>query len=171
MISSKQYFAALVAVVCAIGTGCGPTSDREREHRRKQRSDETQRESVQLAIVETAKDTDVLSMVKKSPAVTGGMDTETWVNQMMDRIQGQVIFPRWEVSRRGSSRYEARYVYTLLNDENDMSKIGWKWDVDMMLKVVGPPREILPQETAARPRSSESVQQKRRIREEERSLE
>lgn len=171
MITRKQYFLAVAAALCALGSGCAPQSQKERDYYRKKVSDQNLTETLKLTVMESAKDTDVLQMVKQSPAVSPDMDTDAWVNQQMDRVQGQVIFPRWEVSRRGSSKYEARYVYTLLNDDNDMSKIGWRWEVDMMLKMIGPPRQILAQETAPRPRSNESQQQQRRIREEERSLE
>jgi hypothetical protein len=52
-----------------------------------------------------------------------------------------------------------------------MSKLGWRWDVDFMLKVVSPPQQIFSKEVHPRERSRETLQQQRRIRKEERSLE
>jgi hypothetical protein len=156
---------------CMLAAACAPQSEKERDYFRKKESERIEHETLTLSVVESAKDIDVLMLVKQSPAPDGSMNTESWVDGQMGAIRGQVIFPRWEVSRRSSSKYEARYTYTLLNDENDMSKLGWRWDVDFMLKVVSPPREIQSKELQPRERSRETLQQQRRIRKEERSLE
>jgi hypothetical protein len=169
MNSSLRAWAAAAAGLWL--AACAPQSEREREYFRQQEAERAERETLKLAIVESAKDTDVIQMVKQSASMRANLDTGVWVDQQMAQIQGQVIFPRWEVVRRGSSKYEARYSYTLLDADNNMAKRGWRWDVDIMLKIVSPPRDIVMEDSTHRKRSSETEMQQRRIVEEEKSLE
>lgn len=166
--TTRNRVPALLLVCLA---ACSPPSDRERQYMRQREEERAQRESLKVAIVESAKDTDVIRLVKGSPSPDANLTTETWVDQQMAQIRGQVIFPRWEVSRRGSSKYEARYTYTLLDAENSMTRRGWRWEADVVLKVVGAPRELEPEESAPRIRTTEGQQKQRRIREEERMIE
>lgn len=151
---------------------CSPQSEREREYFRQKEAEKMEEETLKLTIMESAKDTDVILMVKKAPAREGNIDTDTWVDKQIADVKGQVIFPRWEVTRRGSSKYEARYLYTLLDDQNKMTKRGWRWDVDVVVKMVSAPRDFVEEDSQpVQVRKPEAEQRMRRIREEERSLE
>jgi hypothetical protein len=159
-----------LAAVAALAA-CSPPTESEREYYRKREAERMEKETLKMAVTESAKDTEILTLVKESAAVDGVGKTEAWVDRQMRGVLGQVIFPRWEISRRGSTKYEVRFMYTTVDERSYMSKRGWRWDVDVMLKMVGPPREVLPHDAAPRVRASESEQQKRRIREAEARLE
>ena len=110
-------------------------------------------------------------MVQEARAPDGNGLIPEWVDRQLENIRNLVMFPRWEVLRRGSNRYEVRYTFTQI-DGASMTKRGFFWNVDVVLKLVSSPRELAPSEVANRQRTEEvTQQQRRRIREHELSLE
>ncbi len=154
---------------------CSPSDSYERVQR--SRSFEGERalprdeDSLREVVADSVNTEDVLKLVKRYPAPQSDHDTETWLTKKLHDDPGRVMFPRWEVLRRGSSKYEARFTYTYIGEDNRMVKRGLTWNVDTVLKVVSPPRDL--QDEAARTRGMrvESDAGERRIRKAESALE
>lgn len=113
---------------------------------------------------------DVLALVRESPAPEGGGLTQDWVMRTKDPMS-QLLFPRWQVVRRGATRYEARFTYTLIDATNQISRLGYTWSVDAALKLVDAPKSFAQVESAPQGGRTLSQQQRRRIQDEESSLE
>ena len=80
---------------------------------------------------------------------------EDWIARELAMADGQVMFPKWDAKRRGSSKYEVRFTYTLLRDNYVIQKKGFVWNVDLSLRLVGPLRSFEPVEAERRPRVPE----------------
>ena len=64
---------------------------------------------------------------------------EEWIERQTDGGEGQVMFPRWDVRRRGTHNYEVRFTYTLIHDDYRIEKRGYSWQVDQVLRLVSAP--------------------------------
>lgn len=98
--------------------------------------------------VDRVAQTSLVALVQNSPAPEGG-STADWLKREQAKITGEVMFPRWDVDRRGTSKYEVRFTYTLIDPENRIVKRGFAWTVDAGLQIVGPPREVSPEYSPA----------------------
>ena len=85
---------------------------------------------------------EVLALVKASTLGESEQSAENWVNTLMAEAEGQVMFPRWVVSRKGSQKYEVLFTYTLLRDDYGIEKKGCRWTVNAVLKLVSPAVEM-----------------------------
>jgi hypothetical protein len=112
------------------------------------------------------KDQEVLEMVLDSTLPDTHLTTRAWVEQESRTARGQIMFPNWTVTRRGHNRYEVRYVYTVIDEENRMGRKGYSWLVDVALRNVGPPREFTPADPHYKPRDLGDKQRKRAMTEE-----
>jgi hypothetical protein len=90
----------------------------------------------------------VLEMVKASEIEDAGevLTVEQWVERQLQADGGQVMFPQWEVKRRGTRRYTVDFTYTLLRDNYAIEKKGFRWNVDYVLQLVGAPGYIAQEE-------------------------
>ena len=95
-------------------------------------------------------DKDALVLVKRGPAQNSNLSNEEWVEQLITDEKGQVMFPLWTAKRKGANRYEVRYAYTVLEPDHKIHKKGVSWTADLVLRIVGPPRTLPPQEMAGR---------------------
>lgn len=121
-------------------------------------------------VVPAVPDAEVLALVHESPAPDGEGNTTEWVRRSMDSTV-QKLFPRWQVVRRGATRYEVKYTYTVINTTNELTRQGYAWNVDAALKTVGPPVLVSMADPLAPLGRTFSQQQRRRIQDEEASLE
>ena len=130
-------------------------------------------EMVKATLVEKAKDEDVILLVKTRAAADGKSSTEVWVEQQVDTVKGQVMFPKWEVQRRTSYKYDVTYSYTLIQENNVIVKQGYRWSVDMMSKTVSSAEIWNPEIPSVKTYSPEisKDEQKKRIARERASLE
>ena len=152
--------------------GCGPVSDSERAYFEARANQQEQSEMLRALINSRQTDADVLQMVKAAPVKEGEGNMEEWVGQQMTFVVGQVLFPRWEVQRRGVSTYEVRYTYTHIDASNQLYRSGFKWDADPLVKVISAPSVIKPTAVDARNRAGNLDERRvRRIAEHEASLE
>ncbi len=82
---------------------------------------------------------------------------EEWVRQELKKIQGEVLFPRWQAKRRGAHKYEVLFTYTVLSSDYSIVKCGYSWMADLLLGLVGPARmleeEDMSRNTIRRPSS------------------
>lgn len=89
---------------------------------------------------------DAVAMVRTKAAEDTGMITEEWVRAQLDEVDGQILFPLWDARRRGANKYEVRFTYTVLYDDYRIEKRGFAWHVNPVLRLVGPPRVMEPEE-------------------------
>lgn len=151
-------------------SGCGYDTPSEAEFFARKEAERLARQQQRDAVIAQVPDAEVLGMVGESPAPDGSGSTSDWVARMVGNTDAQVLFPRWQVSRRGASKYEVRYTYTTIDETNHLSRAGLRWMVDAALKMVeGPDTMLL--EDASRPERSLDQQQRRRVRDAAYSLE
>ncbi|NCC53464.1 MAG: hypothetical protein EOM20_19940 [Spartobacteria bacterium] len=93
-------------------------------------------------------DDEALELVKQGPAQNSDLTNAEWAKRLSGSEEGQVIFPQWKVQRKGTHQYEVRYTYTVLEPDHVINKKGVSWTADLVLRIVGPPRELPPQEMA-----------------------
>ena len=150
---------------------CAPTTEREKEYFEQREAEREARESLRSKLIDPVRDVDVIAMVSTSAAPDKVGSTAEWVNRNLNQLGGQVMFPRWRATRQGSNKFDVRFTYTIIDERNSMTKKGYSWSVDTVLNMVGPPRELVAVDVAT-PRGPEvTEQQRRRVRQEEFSLE
>lgn len=150
--------------------GCSRSRPSEKVKRMSWEAPARDRTEAREAVMPAVPDEDVLTLVRESPAPDGNGLTQDWVMRTQDPMS-QLLFPRWQVTRRGATRYEARFTFTLIDSTNQISRLGYAWNVDAALKIVDAPKPFTHQEPTVRSGRSLSQQQRRRIQDEESSLE
>ncbi len=163
---------ALLLVLSLQGglAGCSRPRSTEKVKRMSWEAPARDRTDAREAVLPAVPDEDVLTLVRESPAPDGNGLTQDWVMRTPDSMS-QLLFPRWQVTRRGATRYEARFTYTLIDATNQISRLGYAWNVDAALKIVEAPKPFTHQEPTVRSGRTLSQQQRRRIQDEESSLE
>ena len=96
---------------------------------------------------------------------------DQWLDRQLKAFTGEIMFPRWDASQRGTSKYEVHFTFTLIDAENRIVKRGYAWPVDMALMVVGTPRELAPEYSPGYNRSDASHDEYRRAKEAQSKLE
>lgn len=163
---------ASAAALAAIGlAGCAPPSDREREFFEERDMERQQREAFARSLESGAEEGEVLKLVQGSAAEDGEGTVEEWIVRQLGMIEGQVLFPRWEVRRRGASKYEVRYLCTVVADDHSVQKRGYSWNVDLVLRIVGPHSVLDPEDLTQRTRGRMSQQRQQKQARERFSLE
>lgn len=122
------------------------------------------------ALAERVAETSLVALVQSTPAVDG-LATSNWVHRQLGLVKGEIMFPKWEAQRRGKTRYEVRFTYTLIDPDNRIVKRGYAWSVDAAVQVVDPPREIDPEYAPSFNRSGTGRDEFRRARETQAQLE
>lgn len=150
--------------------GCGYQTESERAYFDAKESERLTQLEQRNALVAVVPDKDILEMVQEEAAPDGEGTVKDWVGRQANLTSGQVLFPRWQVMRRGANRYEVRFTYTLIDATNHLTRLGQTWNVDHALKIVGKPQALKLGDPQPQGRSF-IQQQSRRIREEEDSLE
>ena len=115
--------------------------------------------------------TGVIAMVRSSAAADGSGTTSQWLDRQLDRLPGEIMFPSWVAERRGASKFEVQFKYTLIDNANRIVKRGYAWTVDAPLNMVGPPREIEPEYAPTPDHIGNPAKEHRRVTEEQSSLE
>jgi hypothetical protein len=151
--------AAAVAVAAAMAAaGCGDDPDAVPPP-----------ESVSPPVDRVAR-TSLVALVQGSASPEGGM-TDAWLKKQLGQVKGETMFPQWSVERRGTSKYEVQFTYTLIDVDNRIVKRGFAWSVDAGLQLVGPPREISPEYAPSYNRSGNAQDEYRRAKEIQAELE
>lgn len=151
-------------------SGCGYETPSEQEYFTQREAERLAQQQQRDAVVAQVPDTEILALVTEAPAPDGSGPTAEWVLRMVNNSGAQVLFPRWQVSRRGANKYEVRYTYTTIDETNHLSRTGLRWSVDTSLKLVSDP-ETMVMADANRPERSLDQQQRRRVRDAAYSLE
>lgn len=150
--------------------GCSPSSPPERARRGGWDVERGPRLDARSAAVPAVPDEEVIQLVQEHPAPDGKGLTREWVERGVD-ARAQALFPRWQVARRGATRYEVKYTFTLIDATNHISRVGYTWSVDAALKMVDAPQTMTRAEPTTSTERRFNQKQRRRIEEEEASLE
>ena len=169
MVRGRAWARWWCALVLALA-GCGYESESERAYQEAKEKERLALLEQRNALVATVPDQEVLTLVYDTPAPDGSGSTKEWIGRKATDPAVQVLFPRWQVMRRGANRYEVRYTYTFIDATNHLSRMGYAWNVDASLRLVGTPQSMTFKDPQPQGRTF-SQQQERRIREEEASLE
>ncbi len=161
--------AGSVVLGLLLAGGCGEAERDPRDYfieRQEERRDEQKSLWRQH---ETPRDGDLIEMVRESDAPDGGGSMATWIDRHLAGLNGQILFPRWDVTRKGATTYDVAYHFTLIDKENDIHDRGITWQVDSLNRSVQPPEPFISRRVEDLSRI-ESRQTLERIRREEDSL-
>jgi len=150
-----------LSLVCLFLVACGSQSDREREIREQLKQERLARDSIADTVGRRYDEAEVLQMVQQSTAPVEGQTCEEWVRELTKDIRGDVLFPSWRATPRGSNKYEVRFTYTLMGVDNTVTRQGWAWKVDMVLKLVSSPQELEAEDISHLGRTLELDQRRR----------
>ncbi|MFH0907636.1 MAG: hypothetical protein V1929_02600 [bacterium] len=167
----KSSFPATVAAVMVVAfalAGCG--SGDEAADAGDASSGTRSSRATQLA-GDRISETGVVAMVQMSSAKEGDGTMGDWVDRRLKELTGQLMFPRWQAERRGASKFEVQFTFTLIDEENRIVKRGYAWSVDVPLNLVGPTRELEPDYTQFVDGRRRQMHEERRAIEAQRSLE
>ncbi|MBN1268749.1 MAG: hypothetical protein JXB04_04115 [Kiritimatiellae bacterium] len=140
MRAARDVFLAVAAG--ALLAGCGPMSDEEQEYLDLRAADAEQRAAFSQALRGGEEESEAIRLVKESAAEDEQGTTEEWVERRLAEVKGQVLFARWNARRRGAGKYEVRFTYTVLGDDQSIERQGLQWDVDLVLEVASAPRPM-----------------------------
>ncbi|NCD33332.1 MAG: hypothetical protein EOL87_07940 [Spartobacteria bacterium] len=127
-------------------TGCSPMDEQNTppEIRRGQRSSEKD-----IAVQKK----DAIQLVMDATPSQGTNTTVAgWLSEEADRIDGQVLFPRWTALRIAEGRFDVRYTYTVVQSDYLIEKRGYQWNADVLMNMVGPATVLKAEEDQARKR-------------------
>lgn len=129
-----------------------------------------QREAVLRRANESVTTGDVIERVKQYPLDEKGGTTEQWLMAEIAKMGGQMLFPRWEAIRRGSNKQEVTFSFVLINDRNQMQRMAYSWQVDVLDMTVESPilTKLAEVESLDQTRNQQAL---RRVRDHEKQLE
>lgn len=150
MSSSYSLVPALIAVALLFSGGCSPMTEDERAVQEERKSEAAQREALRRALDGGAEESVAIKLVQSAPAAQGEGTTEQWLQRQAATNDSSIVFPRWEAERRGMGKYQVIFTCTLMHEDGRINKWGVAWSVDILLKMVAPPREMEQSELSAR---------------------
>ncbi len=122
--------------------GCGPDSETDPAWLETRQSEIEQHKALRQTMQGDSGEKAAIKMVKESGAIDEKGTTEEWLDRQVNLAKSMVLFPRWEVSRRGMGRYEVRFTYTMMDENSGVVRKGFAWETDLVARNVGPPREM-----------------------------
>lgn len=155
-----SHGAALVALAAALA-GCGPDNQYERAYFAAREAERLEQEDMRRTLTTPLPDQEVLQLVREKTSPDDSGSTGDWLQRRLSELPGQVLFPRWQVARRGSSKYEVTFTFTWIDATNHISSRGYAWTVDGGLKLVSDPRPIDVTDMTPRTHSAAEKQQRR----------
>ena len=151
-----QYISAGM-LATALFVGCSPVSDTERAYMDQRKQQQQQQAELAKTMESGVEDSEIIQMVKDSASPLEGLTTSEWTQEMISRYPGDVMFERWIAVRQGREKYKVEFTFTVMGENNMISKQGWSWTANQVLKLVGPPEEVAT-EDKARQRNRYEVQ-------------
>jgi hypothetical protein len=137
---------AALMLLGALCPACKPMSEKEKAYFDARDAERRELQTVRDALTDSSLDSEVITMVKESAAPDGGT-TEDWIKYTTTSAGGTVMFPEWTVSRRALNKFDVRFTFTLIDASNRITQSGFSWQVDTILRSVGPPREVTPNDS------------------------
>jgi hypothetical protein len=159
----------VLATVLLAGSACEPMAPPERAYFNRREEARIERERLMRGANDVVRAADLFELVRDSAAPDEPGNTSEWLERQMQAMGGQVMFPRWTATRRGSNKQDVRFDFVHIDDANNTRRIAYIWPVDVLTMTVGEVRldEV---EQSASPDQSMLEQELRRIREHEQAL-
>lgn len=141
MKSNNPFFRviALIGLALGLSAGCEPISPEDKAFFDEQERERSRREASLRAASAAVADEDVIQNVKQVNNPDGEGTMEEWINQQLIAMKGQILFPKWSTRRRGSNIQEVSFNFIHVNDNNQMRRFSYVWDVDVLDMTVGTP--------------------------------
>lgn len=156
----------------ALLAACSPQSAAEKAFFDQREAEKEARDKLHKTLTDNSlKDRDLVNMVASNAAPDGSGLMEDWIKRQIGQQEGQVMFPRWRVLRKGDKHFEVQYLFNVINADNRLLKKGYRWDLDASVKVVGSPVSMEMADKAIVIEGPQVTPQRRRQAEAEASLE
>jgi type II secretory pathway component PulK len=145
---------ALVALLLLPLVSCSPpTSEAEKAFREAQQREQERMEQFRKNMESGLEEEKAVVLVQDHRRDDESDMTERdWLHEELAKTKGAKLFGRWVANRRDSQRFEVRFMYTLIDEEGAFTKKGYAWDANLVLKLVGEPRELTLKELGIRRR-------------------
>ena len=156
--------------VLIFSCGCERIAPEDQTFFEEQAKARAEKESMMRRVNDAVTTDDVIDRVREHPVDDTGQTTQEWLNQQIADMKGQMMFPRWTTVRRGSNKQEVTFTFVLNDTRNQMHKLAYTWQVDVLEMTVGPPQFNKLEEITSIDQSR-AQQALRRVREHERLLE
>jgi hypothetical protein len=150
--------------------GCERIAPEDQAFFEQQAKARAEKESMMRRVNDAVTTDDVIDRVREHPVDDTGQTTQEWLNQQIADMKGQMMFPRWTTIRRGSNKQEVTFTFVLNDIRNQMHKLAYTWQVDVLEMTVGPAQFSKLEEITSIDQSR-AQQALRRAREHERLLE
>jgi hypothetical protein len=128
--------------VLALCAACGPSNDYEKAYFEQRNQESREREVFRSKLDGVNEESAALEMVREATSSSGTNSNQRWVERQLEDAGGNVMFGRWNIYRRGSGKYEVRFTCTLMDDQGQVTRKGYAWTADLVLKIVSPVREM-----------------------------
>ncbi len=145
---------------------CAPVTESERAYFESREKEQEQQQAFIHAMAEANSIEGALVMVKEYPAPDESGSTEQWIEREQARLSGDVLFPRWEGLRKGPNKFDVLFTYTHRDQDYNIVKKGYGWEVDTLLKLVTGPRDLDDAEMETRPRRTAAQNEYETLRKE-----
>ena len=140
---------------------CSPPTDSEKAYLEGVEARAERQDNLKKTLETAREDEDIVKLVKTHKAADGRGTYEDWGSRQMNVTHGTILFPRWQVARKGASKYEVSFTFSKLDAGGNMTKMGWAWSVDQVLKLISEPRALTTAELVTRGVSRLSRQRQR----------
>lgn len=152
----------MVSMIMA-SISCSPMTEQEEEFFQQRKERREQQEMISTVLEGSTRQAEAMTMVKEQEAPDKRGTVEEWLERAILIPGAKIMFPRWKVLPRGKDKYEVRFEYTAMKEGFEIEKRGYSWNVDLVLKIVSPYRELeLDAPGRSLDRSEASQQQRRR---------
>lgn len=155
-------------ILCAV-TGCDPMTPQDRAFFDRRERSRSERESIMRQASDGARPEDLFQLVKDSAAPDEQGLTADWLGRQLEALGGQVMFPRWTTTRRGSNKQDIQFDFVHIDESNNTRRMAYTWPVDVLTMRIGDMRLDVIEQSASLDQSM-MEQQNRRIREHEQTL-
>ncbi|MBU0677625.1 MAG: hypothetical protein KJ626_05880 [Verrucomicrobia bacterium] len=152
----------LFAVSCS-----PPQSASEKEYAETIKKSREQRQQLREALGSGEMESQAIDLVKAAAAPDDIGTMEDWLVRQRSGTGEEILFPRWKAFRRGANKYEVQYTHSAMASDRTVTKRGYAWNVDVLLRIVGEPIELKDKELERRkpsmvPEQRRSIEKKRR---------
>lgn len=158
------------ALLVVISAACDPVAPPEREYFSKRDEERRQREMVMRDANKNVSSEQLFNLVRDHAAPDKNGTMAKWLDRQLELLGGQIMFPKWTATRRGSNKQEIGFQFVHIDNENQMTRRSFTWQVDVLAMTVESP-QLAGDASHAAPERAMVQSQERRLRTHEKELE
>lgn len=132
-----RIIAVMLVCTCA---GCDPMRPEDKAWFAEREQQRARREALMRDVRQQVRPDELIKFVRQAEAADGSGTNEDWMNQRIAEMGGQIMFPRWEVSRRASNKQEVTFQFLLIGENSIMRRYAFAWVVDALDMSIAEPR-------------------------------